>query len=308
MIYDCIIIGAGPAGLTAGIYLGRYQRSTLILTENVGGQTAIAGTIENYPGFEEINGAKLVGEMQKKVNNLEKITLKIAQSVESIINKDAVFEVTTKNESFHAKTILIACGKRHRELGIENEKYLIGKGLSYCATCDGTFANGKEVVVIGGGYAATEAALILEKLAKKITIIVLNKNLNGEKVTIDKITDNPNITIVNNAKTDKILTENGFVSAVSITDTTSNEKRDIPCQMAFVEIGQIPNTEKFADLVKLNDQKEIEINNKNYTSSKGVFAAGDITSISAKQTIVACGEGAKAAVEINRYLDAMVRT
>lgn len=302
MIYDTIIVGAGPSGLTAAIYLGRYQRKTLMLGGDLGGQTAIAGMLENFPGFLEINGFELVSKMLEQTKKLDTVETKIGEDVKEI-NKDGD-EIVVKSEKgeYRAKTVLIASGKRHRELGLENEKSLIGKGVSYCATCDGPFARDKDVVIIGGGYAATEAALVVEKVAKSVTIVNIANELSGEILTINKINEKEKITIINNATTREIIEKDGVVNAIEYEKNTA-EKKKIEAQMVFVEIGQIPNTEIFKELLDLNESGEIKVNLENATNVEGVFASGDITDIKAKQTIVACGEGAKAAIAINNYLE-----
>jgi len=300
MIYDTIIIGGGPAGLTAAIYLGRYQRNVLILTADIGGQTAIAGILENYPGYSQINGFELTNNMLSKAKSLENVEVKMGEKAIKILPSD-IIKVTTEKGDYEAKTVLIAAGKRHRELGFKNEKSLIGKGLSYCATCDGPFAKQKDIAIIGGGYAATEAALILEKLAKSVTIINLAEDLSGEPVTIEKISENPQINIINSASTTEIIQEQGSVSAIKYKKGEEELRLDV--KMVFVEIGQIPNSENFKDIVKINDAGEIIIDENNLTTIDRIYAAGDITNVKAKQTIIACGEGAKAAIEINKILE-----
>ena len=304
MIYSTIIIGGGPAGLTAAIYLGRYELDTLLITDIVGGQTAIAGIIENYPGFMEINGFELISKMKEKVQSLGKVELKTGEPLKEIKKVNGIFEVVTEKSSYSAKTVLIANGKRHRELGLPNEKELIGKGLSYCATCDGSFARDKDVVIVGDGYAACESALILSKIAKSVVMIGINKELSGESTTINKVKNNEKIKTIHLTKTSELTTRDGLVSGLKLVNLEGKAESEINCQMVFVEIGQIPNTDRVSELVEINVAKEIVIDSKtNQTSVEGIYSAGDITDIPAKQTIVAAGEGAKAAIAINRYLD-----
>jgi alkyl hydroperoxide reductase subunit F len=299
MVYDCVIIGGGPAGLTSGVYLARYQRKTVLLTDNIGGQTAISGAIENFPTYESINGFELIDKLarQAKASGLE---IKTDFKIERISKKDN-FVVKSKHGDIEAKSVLIASGKRHRTLGLDNETNLIGKGVSYCATCDGGFAKGKDVVVIGGGYAATESALILEKIAQSVTIICIDKELTGESVTIKNVLSKKNIKVIYNAKTIKLGENKGFLDHISIQNTFSGKTQNIAALMAFIEIGQIPNSEPFKNL-KTNKCNEIVVDECNMTSEQGIFAAGDVTDIKSKQTVIACGEGAKAAISINQYL------
>lgn len=300
MVYDCAIIGGGAAGLTAGVYLARYQRKTILLSDSIGGQTAISGNIENFPTYESINGFELIDKLVQQAKSFG-LDIKIDFKIEEILKKNN-FIVKSKNKSIEAKSILIASGKRHRTLGLDNESKLIGKGISYCATCDGGFAKNRDVVVIGGGYAATESALILEKIAKSVTIICIDKKLTGENVTIKNVLSKKNIKIIYNAKTVKLCENNGLLDHIIIQNILSKKTKSITTQMAFVEIGQIPNSEPFSHL-KINECNEIVIDKDNMTSNQGIFAAGDVTDIKAKQTIVACGEGAKTAISINQYLE-----
>ena len=305
-IYDCVIIGAGPAGLTAAIYLGRYQREILLLTNNFGGQTAIAGSIENFPGFSEINGAELIGKMLSKVKSVESAEIISSKEISGIKKRGTIFVISCSNGSeFKGKTVLITTGRRHRTLGIRGEEGLIGRGLSYCATCDGTFARGKKVAVIGGGYSATESALILEKIAEEVALINISAKLSGETITLDKVAAKAKIKAINNAETTAIVTDkNGFVSAVKYRSKKEGKIKSLACQMVFVEIGQTPNSEPFKNITKQNNADEIVVNAAdNSTPTSGIVAAGDITNITAKQTVVACGEGAKAAIAINRFLE-----
>lgn len=300
MVYDCVIIGGGPAGLTAGVYLARYQRKTILLTDSIGGQTAISGAIENFPTYESINGFELIDKLTRQAKALG-LEIKTDFKIEKISKKNN-FVIQSKNGSVETRSVLVTSGKRHRTLGLDNEAKLIGKGISYCATCDGGFAKDKNVIVIGGGYAATESALILEKIAKSVTIICIDERLSGESITVKKVLSKKNIKIVYNSKIIKLGEDNGFLNHVLIQNLLSKKTETITSQMAFVEIGQIPNSEPFENL-KINKDNEIVIGENNMTSEHGVFAAGDVTDIKAKQTIVACGEGAKAAISINQFLE-----
>ena len=300
--YDCIIIGGGVAALSAGLYLGRYERSILILADSIGGQTAIAGTIENYPGFESVNGLELVNKIKEQVEKNKSVAIKVGESAVKIEQNDNIFTVKTARGGYSAKTALIAAGKRHRQLGLDNENELIGKGVSYCATCDGQFARGKTVAVIGGGNSAVEATQILSKIADKVYLINIADQFNAEMTRVNQIKTDEKIEILLKTQTTGLISSGSLLSAVEIKDNEEGE-RSLECQMIFVEIGWLPNTESFANIVDLNDEKEIKINSvDNQTSKKGVYAAGDITDILAKQAIVACGEGAKAAIAINKFL------
>jgi thioredoxin reductase len=274
----------------------------LILADSIGGQTAIAGVIENFPGFDAINGFELISSIRKQVEKNKTVEIKEGESVEKITKLDDGFEAKTKSASYSSATILIAAGKRHRQLGLDNENELVGHGVSYCATCDGQFARGKTVAVIGGGNSAIEAAQILGKVADKIYLINNKDSFNGETTRIKQVEADKKVEILLKTETTALISNGQALSQIRIKNTEGNEKT-IECQMIFVEIGWLPNAETFADIVDLNDAKEIKINPAdNQTSQKGAYAAGDITDISAKQVIIACGEGAKAAIAINKEL------
>lgn len=304
MTYDTIIIGAGPAGMTAATYLGRYQRSVLLITGDVGGQTAIAGSLENFPSYQEINGFELATKMMEQTRSQKTVETVEGERVSAIEKNEELFEIKSDKNAYTAKTVLITAGKKHRELNLPNEKSLIGKGLSYCATCDGAFAKDKDIAIIGGGYAATEAALILKNIASSVVMLNLGEKLSCETVTLEQVGNNTNIKIINNALVKAIdQDESGFISGIQYLDQKSGETKSVESKMVFVEIGQIPNTEAFKDTVALNESGEIIIDRNNRTDKEGIFAAGDITDIPAKQTVVACGEGAKAAIAINAFLE-----
>jgi len=302
MNYDVVIIGAGPAGLSAALYLARYEKKILLLSEDIGGQAFTAGEIGNYPGFDLISGEDLsmkVGEQLKQYKNLE---FKYPQKVESVQKEEGGFNVKTSQDNYSAKTVLISAGKRHRHLGIPSEEELVGKGLSYCATCDGPFAKGKKVVVIGGGNSAADAAMILGRIAQEVTILNLNKEMACEQIRLEKIADLGNVSIINQAKTKLINTENSVVKEVIYEDASGKDQAQ-EAQMVFVEIGYVPNTEIFKDLVELNEAGEIMVDEYNQTKTPGLYAAGDITTVIHKQIIIAAGEGAKAAMSINMALE-----
>ncbi|MDH4358992.1 MAG: NAD(P)/FAD-dependent oxidoreductase [Candidatus Berkelbacteria bacterium] len=301
--YDCIIIGGGVAALSGALYLGRYQRKALLLADTIGGQTAIAGTIENYPGFESINGADLISKIKSQVLKLKSTQIEEGVKIESLSEASGSFEIKGNDKTYRAKSVLIATGKRHRKLGLDGEGELTGKGVSYCATCDGPFAKGKKAVVVGGGNSAVEATQILSKVADRVYLVNINEKLSGEKVRIEQIESDKKIEILPQTTLVRLLTDNKTLSGVRIKNRNGNESM-LECQMIFIEIGWIPNSETFAQIVNLNEEKEIIIDPKtNQTSQRGIFAAGDITDVPAKQIVVAAGEGAKAAIAINQFLE-----
>jgi alkyl hydroperoxide reductase subunit F len=295
---DVIIIGAGPAGLTAALYLARYEKKVLVLSEDIGGQASTSGEVGNYPGFELISGHELSEKILSQLKKYKNLEIKYPVKVESVLKKEGGFEVKAEEDSYTSKMVLITSGKRHRELGLPKEKELVGKGLSYCAT----FAKGKKTVVIGGGNSAADAAIILGRIAEEVSVLNLNERMQAETVRLEKIEGMGNIKIINKAKTTDIDTDNSMVSGI-IYEDVSGKQNKIEAQMIFVEIGYVPNTEIFKDLTELNRSGEIVVDGLNETKTKGLYAAGDITAVPHKQIIIACGEGAKAAMSINLALE-----
>jgi alkyl hydroperoxide reductase subunit F len=300
---ECIVIGAGPAGLAAALYLARYERESLLLTTDLGGQAFNAGEIENYPGYKKIAGSELIMKMVEQVKSYPKVELKYPVKIKKI-SKDNFFELESEEgEKYQAKSVIIASGKHHRMLGVEGEENYVGKGLSYCATCDGPFAKGKKSIVVGGGNSAASSALILSKIASEVTVLCLGEKMMAEQIRIDAMKSAGNIKIITQAKTTKLIDTGGMLSAIEYTDLKENKAIQLDAQMVFVEIGYVPNTDIFAGLVELNQGKEIKVNPDNSTKTEGLYACGDITEITHKQVVIAAGDGAKAAMAVNEYLE-----
>jgi len=297
-MYDLIIIGAGPAGLTAAIYAARKKLSTLVLSKDVGGQAALSWEVENYLGYNLVSGAELV---QKFREHVEKFGVEFREGVEvnSLAQRNDGFEVSVSDEKFQARAVIVASGKSPRRLNVPGEKEFAGKGIAYCATCDAPLFQGKDVAVVGGGNAALDAAFQLTKIANRIYLINTDPGLGGDEVTREKVKKSDKVEILNNTETVEIKGEK-FVSAIVVKE--SNKSREIPVQGIFVEIGSIPSVEFLHGLLELNDMNEIKVNNQNDTSVQGIFAAGDCTNVPEKQIIVAAGEGAKAALATYGHL------
>ena len=294
---DLIIIGAGPAGITAAVYAARKKMDLLVISKDIGGQTAWSGDIENYTGYQFVTGPELVAKFEEhmKKNN---IALKENEDVTVIERKkDKVFVKTDKGE-YEAKTVIIASGKRSMELGVPGEEEFKNKDLTYCATCDGPLFSEKDVAVIGGGNSALDAALQLTKIANHVYIINIAKELTGDLIEQDKLKNSKNVTIMNEAQVVAILGDK-FVNAIKIK--TKDGEKEIPVQGIFVEIGLIPNS-GFAKVLDKNENNEIKVDSHNHTDIPGIFAAGDVTDVPEKQIIIAAGEGAKATLGAFRYL------
>lgn len=300
-MYDTIIIGAGPAGLTAAIYLLRKKIKTLILTQEIGGQIKDGPLMENFPGFEKISGPEWIAKVKLQVEKLG-AEIKTNQRVEKIIPEDNHFTIICENkDQFSSKTVLIAAGKCPLKLNVPGEDKFQGKGISHCVTCDGPLFQGKTVAVIGGGNSAIIATLELKKYAAKVYLINLGENLIGEEVRIDEIKNSPEIEVIAQAKTLEILGTN-LVEKLKLKDLKSNQEKEIEVQGIFIEIGWQPSTGFLAGTINLSGKKEIIIDENNATNVKGIFAAGDATTVIYKQAIIAAGEGAKAALAVSEYL------
>jgi alkyl hydroperoxide reductase subunit F len=296
MIYDLIIIGAGPAGITASIYAARKKMNILVISKDVGGQAAWSGDIENYTGYQFITGPELVDKFQEHMRKFD-IELKENEEVIEVRKKENTVWVTNKGV-YEAKAVIIASGKKSKELGVPGEKEFKNRGLTYCATCDGPLFAGKDVAVIGAGNSALDAALQLIKIARHIYIINITSALAGDAVMREKLERTQNVTLLNNTRVTAVVGEK-MVSGINIQE--KGKEKLLSVQGVFVEIGLMPNSE-FAKDIQKNELQEIKVNSQNATNISGVFAAGDVTDVPEKQIIVAAGEGAKACLSAFRYL------
>jgi len=307
MIYDLIIIGAGPAGITASVYAARKRMKFLVITKDIGGQAARSGDIENYTGYQFITGADLTAKFEEHMKKYgvetkepEEVTGLSAIGGSALGGKKTNngISVKTNKNTYEAKTVIIASGKKSRELGVPGEAEFKNRGLTYCATCDGPLFAGKDVVVIGGGNSALDAALQLIKIAGRIYIINITPLLTGDKIMQDKAEKSDKVTILNNTRILAILGDK-IVNAVKIKE--GGKEKTLAAQGVFVEIGLVPNSD-FAEGVGKNDKGEIEVDRYNATNISGVFACGDVTDVPQKQIIIAAGEGSKAAISAFRFL------
>ncbi len=291
-ILDLIIVGAGPAGVTAAIYAKRSNINFKIFEkEMVGGNVVNAFEIENYPGVGKLMGSDLA---IKFIGDLDALGIDVNYEVITKIEKnDDVFKVTTsENETYYTKKVLLALGTKARKLGVSNEDLLLGRGISYCATCDGSFYKGKDVLVVGGGNSALTEALYLSKIVNKIYLITRHE-LKGDKKEIQKIKETPNIEVVE-FKTVKEVEGNNFVTGVKIIDTNTNEESSLKVDGIFVYIGQLPPTNLVSDFGVLNKNGFIEVDEHYETKVKGLFAVGDCINKVVRQIVTATGDAATA--------------
>lgn len=302
-MYDLIIIGGGPAGITAGIYAARQKLKTLLITKSFGGQIAIKTVeIENYPGFEKISATDLIKNFE---NHLRKFEIDIKMnSVIKIEKNGNFFSVLIKDgQLFQAKTIIITSGADRRPLKVPGEKEFIGRGVSYCAVCDGPMFSNKSVVIIGGGDAGFETALALNQWAKKIYILERSLKTSASLENQEKIKDTEKIEIITNVILKEIRGDK-FVNSIIYQDRILKKDNILNVDGVFVEIGSLPAVSFIENgLVDFNEKCEIKINHQTcQTKTPGLFAAGDVTETKNKQIVIAAGEGAKAALSAYEYL------
>lgn len=299
-IYDTVIIGAGPAGMSAAIYTARKLMKTLLISNNIGGQVTDAWEIDNYLGFSQVDPAGLIKKFNEHVEKFG-IERMIGRKVVSLEYGDELKKVTTDDgRSFLTKTLIIATGKRPRKLGLPEEKRLSGKGVAYCATCDAPLFEGADVAVAGGGNSALEAALDLNKIARSVHIVSITP-LTGDPIYRDKLKDSSKVTIYTEYEIIKLVGEN-VLEGVEIRSLKTGEVKLLPVEGLFVEIGLLPNSDIVKDILNLNEHREVVVDYKCHTGIPGIFACGDVTNVPFKQVIVAAGEGAKAALAAYEYL------
>lgn len=296
-MYDLIIIGAGPAGITAAVYAARKKMNFLVISPDIGGQAAWSGDIENYTGYQFISGPELAAKFEEHIRRYNTV-LKEQEAVIDIVKDNNSFLVKTDKSQYQSKTVIIASGKRSRELNVPGEKEFKNRGLTYCATCDGPLFAGKDVAVIGGGNSALDAALQLVNIANKVYLLNNTLSLGGDSVMREKLETHPKVTIFNNCQAVEIL---GAKMVKALKIKLAGEIKTLAVEGIFVEIGLIPNSE-FVKIVAKNETGEIKVNSYNQTNIPGVFAAGDVTDVPEKQIIIAAGEGSKALLSAFRYL------
>jgi len=301
-VYELIIVGAGPAGMTAAVYAARKRLNTLLISNDVGGQPLTTVGIENYMGYQFVEGPELMQKFEEQVRQFPSdVKVQVGQEAESLSRIDGGFEVKTdKGEGYQAKTVIFATGKRYRQLNVPGEKELLGRGVTYCAICDGPLFAGEKVAVIGGGNSALEAADDMIKIAEHIYLISLTP-LTGDRILIDKVTNADNLTMFLEYEILEIKGK-GRVEGIKIRDLRSKQEKEFDVGGVFIEIGLIPNSEAIKAITTLNRIGEVEVNCANETGVPGLFAAGDVTNVPEKQIVVAAGEGAKAALQAHRYI------
>lgn len=301
-MYDLIIIGGGSAAISAGIYAARKKLKTLLITKGWGGQLNSAPWIENYPGFDSISGMDL---SNKLISHLKKNTLDIKEGFDikeiKVEKKNKIIRVRGKKIDFRAKAVIVTTGRVPKKLGIFNEEKFIGKGISYCATCDAPLFQDKKVAVVGGANAGLGIALELSAFASKIYILEFLPELNADEYLQEKVKKSSKINIITSALI-KEFKGDKFIEGLIYQDNISKKEKTLKVEGIFIAIGSSANFSLVKNVVKLNKQNEIKIDSKNRTSQLNIFAAGDVTDVSHKQVIIAAGEGAKAALNAYDYI------
>jgi len=299
--YDVIIVGGGPAGMTAALYTSRRGLKTLVVSQDIGGQAAITPEVENYPGFESVGGLEL---MEKFKKHAEKFGAEFLIDEAQAVNKkeDGNFTVKTASENFNTEAVILAFGLSHQHLNVPGEEQLIGRGVTYCATCDAPLFKGKKVAVVGGGNSAVDAAIYLSEIASQVHLIHRRSEFRAEEFLVNRLSSLTNIEV----KLDSVIKEiKGKERVESITVVNVNEDQkneEITVDGVFIEVGLVVKADFIKGLVNLNERNEIKISSACETSVPGIFAAGDVTAVTYKQIVISAGEGCKAALQAYLYL------
>lgn len=301
-MYDVLIIGGGPAGMTAAIYTARKKLKTLLITKQMGGQMVWSSDVENYTGFSLITGADLTLKFKEHLAHIQD-DLEIHEGIEvvNIERNITTFEVETKDGGhYYARAVIIASGKEPKHLGIPGEDKFYGRGVAVCATCDAPLYKNKDVVVVGGGNSAMDALLALSKVARRVYSVNLNERVVGDEVLKAKVESSPNIAFYNSTKAVSVEGDK-FVTGLVI-QRQDGSKETLATSGVFVEIGYVASN-NFDRLTDKNEQGEVKVDANLQTSVPGLFAAGDINDAWGEQIVIAAGEGAKAAIAVANYLN-----
>ncbi|MFJ8257711.1 thioredoxin-disulfide reductase [Peribacillus asahii] len=306
-VYDVVIIGAGPAGMTAAVYTSRANLSTLMLERGMpGGQMANTEEVENYPGFETILGPELSTKM---FEHAKKFGAEYAYGdVKEIIDGEEYKTIIAGSKEYKARSIIISSGAEYKKIGVPGEKELGGRGVSYCAVCDGAFFKGKELFVIGGGDSAVEEGVYLTRFASKVTIVHRRDELRAQKILQDRAFANEKVDFIWNTTLKQINEKDGKVGSVTLVSTVDGTETEHPADGVFVYIGMLPLTKPFENLGITNETGYIETNERMETKVAGIFAAGDVREKTLRQIVTATGDGSIAAQSVQHYVEELKET
>ncbi len=300
-MYDIVIIGAGPAGLTAAIYARRANKSVLLLDKaTFGGQITYSPKVENYPGFESISGSELADKMVAQALELG-ADVEIEEATE-IIDGDIKAVKTADGNTYEGKTVIIASGAKHRHLGLPNEEKFIGEGISFCAVCDGAFYSNKTVALIGGGNSALQEAILLSETSKKVYVVQNLDFLTGEPKLQEILAKRGNVEIITGAIVSEIP-DGDELKSIVIEFTKDGSKKTLDIDGMFIAIGLVPENEAFKNVADLDAVGYIDSDEACFTKTPGIFTAGDCRKKAVRQVATACADGAVAAINACRYLD-----
>ena len=299
-MYDLIIIGGGPAGLTAAVYAARKKMNTLLVTKEYGGQLMWTKEIENYMGYQFISGPELMSKFEEQVKRFAVVT-KYEEVNGFVVNEDGTFLIKTESDEYKSKTVIVATGKRPRRLDVPGEIEFTGRGVSYCATCDGPLFADKVVAVVGGGNSAVQAALELSNIAQTVYLVVRGDHYIADPIILDKMKVATNIVELKGHESQGIFGDE-VVEKIIVRNIATGETQDLAVGGVFVEVGLEPNSEFVEDIIMMNKRREVVVDCRSKTNIPGVYAAGDITDGPDKQIVIAAGDGAKSALMAYDYL------
>lgn len=299
-MYELMIIGGGPAGLCAGVYAARKQLISVLISTDIGGQVNWTSKVENYMGYQLIEGQELIAKFHKQVSQFP-IDQKIGEKVVKLEWTDAGFTaVAESGNRYQAKAVILATGKQPKKLNVPGETEFVGRGVTYCSVCDGPVFAGQRVAVVGGGNSALEAVLDMVRIAKHVDLISLTP-LTADPILIDRVSKIDNLSTYIEYQTEKIEGQD-FVSAIVIKNLKGSSKKRLDVTGVFVEIGLVPDAGPVKGLLKLNKLGEVPVSCFCETTVPGLYAAGDVTDVPDKQIVIAAGDGAKAVLQAHRYL------
>lgn len=305
--YDVIVIGAGPGGMTAALYASRANLSVLMLDRGIyGGQMNNTAAIENYPGFSSVMGPDLAENMYQ---GSTQFGAEYAYgNVEGIEDHGAIKVVKTDTDSFEAKAVVIATGSEYRKLGVPGEEAYGGRGVSYCAVCDGAFFKGREVIVVGGGDSAVEEGLYLTQLASKVTVIHRRDQLRAQKIIQDRAFANDKMNFIWNSNVEEVLGDDQKVTGVKVVNNQTGEEQTIDASGVFIYVGILPKTEQFGDLGITDETGWIPTDKDMATKVPGIFAIGDVRAKDLRQITTAVGDGGVAGQQVFKYIESLADT